>query len=136
VASISHGLLGVIESPHFAEKLAQRHIPSRGLGLHGGCEIRGQAETHDLAWCRASARQFGFLFHGNEYVDLSTFMSIKNRIVCKGTVDLSNKNTNVVQLPRPVLVDQPPPEVMVILVRPMAFPKRLLSTLNEGIHAG
>jgi len=63
-------------------------------------------------------------------------MSIKNRIVCKGTVDLSNKNTNVVQLPRPVLVDQPPPEVMVILVRPMAFPKRLLSTLNEGIHAG
>lgn len=39
------------------------------------------------------------------------------------TVDLSNKNTNVVQLPEPVLVDTLPPEVREILVQPMAFPK-------------
>jgi hypothetical protein len=39
------------------------------------------------------------------------------------TVDLSNKNTNVVQLPEPVLVDTLPPEVREIFVQPMAFPK-------------
>jgi hypothetical protein len=39
------------------------------------------------------------------------------------TVDLSNKNTNVVQLPEPVLIDTLPPEVREILVQPMAFPK-------------
>ncbi|MFZ0277107.1 MAG: ATP-binding protein [Candidatus Sulfotelmatobacter sp.] len=39
------------------------------------------------------------------------------------TVDLSNKNTNVVQLPEPVLVDTLPPEVREILVQPMGFPK-------------
>lgn len=39
------------------------------------------------------------------------------------TVDLSNKNTNVVQLPEPVLVDSLPPEVREILVQPMGFPK-------------
>jgi len=40
-----------------------------------------------------------------------------------GAVDLSNKNTNVVQLPEPVLVDTLPPEVREILVQPMGFPK-------------
>jgi hypothetical protein len=39
------------------------------------------------------------------------------------TAEISNKNTNVVQLPEPVLVDTLPPEVREILVRPMAFPK-------------
>jgi len=39
------------------------------------------------------------------------------------TAEISNKNTNVVQLPEPVLVDTLPPEIREILVRPMAFPK-------------
>ena len=39
------------------------------------------------------------------------------------TVDLSNKTTNVVQLPEPVLVDTLPPEVREILVQSMVFPK-------------
>ena len=39
------------------------------------------------------------------------------------TADISNKNTNVVQLPEPVLVDTLPPELREIMVQPMAFPK-------------
>jgi len=39
------------------------------------------------------------------------------------TADLSNKNSNVVQLPEPVLVDSLPPEVREILVQPMGFPR-------------
>lgn len=39
------------------------------------------------------------------------------------TVDLSNQNTNVVQLPEPVLVESLPPEIREILVQPMGFPR-------------
>lgn len=39
------------------------------------------------------------------------------------TADISNKSTNVVQLPEPVLVDTLPPELREILVQPMGFPK-------------
>ncbi len=39
------------------------------------------------------------------------------------TADLSNKNSNVVQLPEPVLVESLPPEVREILVQPMGFPR-------------
>lgn len=39
------------------------------------------------------------------------------------TVDLSNQNTNVVQLPEPVLLESLPPEVREILVQPMGFPR-------------
>ena len=39
------------------------------------------------------------------------------------TVDLSNRSTNVVQLPEPVLIDTLPPEVREVLVQPMAFPR-------------
>ena len=39
------------------------------------------------------------------------------------TTDISNKNTNVVQLPEPVLVDALPPELREIMVQPMGFPR-------------
>lgn len=39
------------------------------------------------------------------------------------TAEISNKNTNVVQLPEPVFVDSLPPEIREILVRPLTFPK-------------
>ena len=39
------------------------------------------------------------------------------------TADISNRNSNVVQLQEPVLVDALPPELREIMVQPMGFPK-------------